>query len=285
MKQLTLFKQKEEKDIYSKDDKILFSFSGGLSSATLLLEFLEKNKEIGAEILVVFANTGDEHENTLKFINDIELNYGIKIYWIEAYVPKEKGKAPTPIIVDYDTASRDGKPLLDQSEKYGHCALTAPHCTRDLKVGIIHKFARSYFGNSDYWTFQGLRYDEQRRINWNTAKEKKWDYPLSRWGVTKPYVNSKWRKHKKEQGFTLDIEEHQGNCNLCFKKSDRKLVKLIREKPCLIIFRITLELVSCTDKHDQYRQNRTAMDILELAKSGDKIDDFSDFGLSCFCGS
>jgi hypothetical protein len=281
MQQLSLFKQKKESDIFGANDNILISCSGGESSMFLTLEFIKRNKH--SNILIVFANTGDENEETLKFIKNVEEYYNINIFWIEAYVPNKKGIAPTPVIVNYNIASRDGKPLLDQSEKYGHCAITSPHCTRDLKAGIIKKFAKAYFSGKPYYNLQGIRFDEQTRINWKTAKEKLWDYPLARWGITKPYINSYWKKHKKEHGFRLELKEHQGNCNLCFKKSERKLVKLIREKPCLIIFRITLELVSKVDTHDQYRNNLTAMDLLELAKSKQKLESMSSFGGSCVC--
>lgn len=270
---------------------ILISVSGGLSSALLLFEVLKrynKEKPNYYNFLICFANTGDENEETLIFVNkldkQIQKEYGICIYWLEAYVSPIKNKGCFPVLVDFNSASRDGSPMLDQSEKLGHCAISAPHCTRDLKVSIIHKFAKSYFGKKQkYFTMQGIRADEQSRINWETAKNKNYKYPLAEWGITKQDVNDFWKIYNKTKGFTLNLKSYEGNCNLCFKKSDFKLIKLIREKPCLALFRITLELVSANDNHDQYRGNRSIFDLLDLAKSNIKDNQLSLFGGECFC--
>lgn len=261
---------------------IFVSFSGGESSAFLLLEVLKRYDSKYYNILVCFANTGDEHEETLRFVYDIQTYYDIEVAWLEAYVSPIKGIGVMPIVIDYKSASRDGKPLLDQSEKLGHCAITAAHCTRDLKVRIMHKHAKLVLGKN-YTTMQGIRFDEQSRIKWGVAKLKNWDYPLARWRITKPMINEFWRKHKEYHGFRLNLKNHQGNCNLCFKKSDSKLVQQIRERPCLVIFRITLELISNNDLHDQYRANRSIFDLLDLAKSETKSNQLSIFGGECFC--
>ena len=71
---------------------------------------------------------------------------------------------------------------------------------------------------------------------------------------------------------------------LCHKKEERKLVRLIREKPCRAIFRMTLTLVSATDEYDMYRGHCDIWDLLEKAKSDTPEDLFSSFGGSCFCG-
>lgn len=272
-------------ELYNKLEtkrNIFVSFSGGESSAFLLLEVLKRYDRKYYNILVCFANTGDEHEETLRFIYNVQNYYNIPIVWLEAYVSPIKGIGVMPIVIDYHSASRDGTPLLDQAEKLGHCAITATHCTRDLKVRAMHKHTKLIFGKH-YTTMQGIRYDEQSRIDWAKARAKNWDYPLARWRITKPMIREFWSQHKKEHGFRLELKEHQGNCNLCFKKSDYKLVKQIRQTPCLIIFRITLELVSENDKHDQYRGNRTALDLLEMAKSPIDESQLSLFGGECFC--
>jgi len=261
---------------------IFISFSGGESSALLLLRCLDQYKQ--DNILVCFANTGDEDEETLKFVKKTQDFYFIKIYWLEAYVSPLKGKGVMPVIVDFETASRDGKPLLDQAAKLGKSAITSPHCTRDLKVIIMHKFAKAYFRGEGYTTMQGIRFDEPTRINWHTAKEKGWDYPLARWRITKPYVNNFWKRHEKEKGFRLNLKPNEGNCRLCFKKSEKKLIELIRAKPCLVLFRMTMELVTENDKHDMYRKNRSIFDLLEIAKDKEvKSGQLDLFGGACFC--
>lgn len=265
-----------------KKQNIFISFSGGESSAYLLLRVLRTYSKDQYNILVCFANTGDENEETLRFVYRMQIYYDIDIVWLEAYISPIKGRGVMPIVVNFKTCSRDGKPLLDQSSKLGHCAISVPHCTRDLKVRTMHKYIKSVFGNN-YTTLQGIRYDEQSRINWQKAQVNDWDYPLARWGVTKDTIRTFWGKHKDIHGFRLDLKEHQGNCNLCFKKSDKKLIQTIREKPCLLIFRFTLELVSANDNHDQYRGSKTTMDLLELARDSKDINKLSDFGGQCFC--
>lgn len=266
---------------YEIEKNIFVSFSGGESSAFLLLEVIKRYDSKYYDILVCFANVGDEHQETLNFVFNIQQYYNIAITWLEAYVSPVLGKGVMPIVVDYHTASIDGKPMLDQAQKLGQCAISSPHCTRDLKIRTMHKHTRLIFGKN-YTTFQGIRADETTRINWKKAKANNWDYPLARWRITKPMIREFWSQHKKQHGFRLELQEHEGNCNLCFKKSDKKLVKLLRKTPCLYIFRKTLELVSKSDKHDPYRGNRTIDDILELAQ-GSNIDNLSDFGGQCFC--
>lgn len=277
--QLEIFKRKVKN---YENENIFISFSGGLSSAYLLIKFVKENPN--NNFLVCFANTGDENEKTLQFIENVSRYYNIKIYWLEAYISPIKGKGVFPVMVNYKTASRDATPLIEQSKKYGAAGISAPHCTRDLKVGIMHKFAKHYFKGEDYITLQGIRYDETTRINWKKAKDNNWIYPLAEWGVTKVMVNIFWTKHEIEHGFTLGLKEEEGNCNLCFKKSDRKLIKLIRDKPCLVLTRITMDLLSSNDKHDMYRGNRDIFDLLEIANDQtQQIKSLSAFGGECFC--
>lgn len=49
------------------------------------------NGMIDENTVVGFANTGKEHEKTLEFVRNIELNWNIKVWWVE-YI-----SAPPPI--------------------------------------------------------------------------------------------------------------------------------------------------------------------------------------------
>ena len=51
-------------------EKICISFSGGRSSAVMTKMVLQKYPD--AEIQITFANTGFEHEDTLRFVNDCD---------------------------------------------------------------------------------------------------------------------------------------------------------------------------------------------------------------------
>ena len=52
----------------NEKDKIAISFSGGRSSAIMTQLVLQKYPN--SQIEITFANTGFEHEDTLRFVND-----------------------------------------------------------------------------------------------------------------------------------------------------------------------------------------------------------------------
>ena len=83
---------------------------------------------------------------------------------------------------------------------------------------------KHHMGWSDYKTAIGIRYDERKRINWETAKRENYIYPLA----TTHRVNEMMvRKFWDKQCFDLNLKDYQGNCDFCWKKSDRKLITLI----------------------------------------------------------
>jgi hypothetical protein len=60
------------------------------------------------------------------------------------------------------------------------------------------------------------------------AKELGFIYPLVKhWPASKADVLSFWKK----MPFDLGIEDFKGNCDLCFKKSDFKLIEILRQNP------------------------------------------------------
>ncbi len=70
-------------------EPLLVGMSGGQTSAMQLRLFLDRlGGKIGGRRKVVFANTGDEDERTLKFIERISLEWGVDIVWLEyRFVP------------------------------------------------------------------------------------------------------------------------------------------------------------------------------------------------------
>jgi hypothetical protein len=77
-----------------------------------------------------------------------------------------------------------------------------------------------------YQTAIGIRVDEADRMNAKRVAQRLW-YPLVDWGVRKQDVRAWWRA----QPFDLDLQEHEGNCTWCWKKSLRKHLTLIRDRP------------------------------------------------------
>lgn len=178
------------------------------------------------DIVVGFANTGQEDERTLKFVRQCDDVFGFKTVWLEAVVNQSKGDGTTHRIVTHDTASRNGEPFESVIQKYGIPNQSAPHCTRELKLNVMNSYLRS-IGWTDYYTAIGIRPDESRRVNAN-ATQQKVIYPLiDFFWMDKQDVNDWWE----DQPFDLELREHEGNCKTCWKKSDAKLFRLWREQP------------------------------------------------------
>ena len=208
------------------DKTLVISFSGGRTSGYLTKRLLEeKNK--WKDIIVIFANTGQEHEKTLEFINNCDKKFGFNTVWIEAVAHPGRKKASTAKIVNFETASRDGKPFEDIIEKYGIPWSKAGHCTRELKEQPIKNYLRDLGLNKTNRVMAiGIRADESHRKS-KFAEENNFIYPLIDWDIDKEDVLSWWE----DQDFDLEIPEHMGNCVWCWKKSYIKLVTVMREKP------------------------------------------------------
>ena len=203
-------------------NKLLISFSGGETSA-YMTQWLLKQFAGWMDMVVVFANTGEENEQTLEFVNKCDKHFGFNTVWIEAITNPENRKGVRAKIVTFETASRNGEPFESCIAKMGIPNIKTPHCSRDLKKAPIRAYAKS-IGWKDYRTAIGIRSDEMDRISDNREKEKLW-YPLIDIEITKPHVNRFWR----DMPFRLELKGYQGNCKVCWKKSLRKLLTIAKE--------------------------------------------------------
>lgn len=246
--------------------------SGGRTSAHLTFRLL-KEKSDEYEIVVLFANTGQEDEATLRFVHECDVQLGFNTVWLEA-VPGGDNKRTGWKRVTYETASRNGEPYEAVIEKYGLPNQNFLHCTRELKEIPIHGYLWDELGwaKGDYLTAIGMRADEPRR-----NKPKKPDrqtkqnkvYPLSHWWPTdKEDVMDFWAL----MPFDLAIPEHRGNCTWCYKKSDQKLRRLWQEDKGDFDFPLRMEQTYGTVKAPEgemrkmYRGNRSTADMLALFK-------------------
>lgn len=196
--------------------KLLVSFSGGRTSAYMsrLLKSCYADKY---ELLFVFANTGEEHENTLRFVDQCDKAFRLNLVWVEAETTHARGVGVKARIVTFDTASRAGEPFEQVIRKHGIPNRNFPHCTRELKKRPIEAYAKS-IGWKDYQTAIGIRADEMKRVS-PGAEAAGIVYPLAHWHpVDKQDINDWWE----EQPFSLELVERLGNCKWCWKKSDRK---------------------------------------------------------------
>jgi len=205
------------------------SFSGGRTSAYLLHKLCEI---IPKENLVVnFANTGREDEETLKFIKNNENYLGFKFNWVEFEL--DENEKPTFKIVNYETASRNGEPLYKaiKHSKYVPNVMQR-RCTIASKIETMKRYME--FLNlkfEDYITYIGIRWDEPKRWSkelhqfGNNSQIK--CYPLVDWKITKQNVLDYWSK----MPFDLQLVEPFGNCDLCMLKSTKRRIAVLKKKP------------------------------------------------------
>lgn len=265
--------------------RVLVSFSGGRTSG-FMTWWIVNQLSSDYEVVVVFANTGEEHEETLKFVHRFERTFKIKVHWVEALVDPEEGKGIRHTLVTYRTASRKGEPFEDMIAKYGLPSASRPFCSKYLKLYPIMSFIRSMgWEVGDFAMAIGIRSDEMDRMN-AKAKELKIWYPLVRLDIRKADVLTWWR----EQSFDLMIREHEGNCKWCWKKSLRKHLTLVRESPEFFNFprRMERDYEQVRNKPGQppkrmFRSKRSVADLFMEAKKPFEMFEEEELDISNGC--
>lgn len=242
------------------------SFSGGQTSAYMAHRLISEGGY--DQIRFVFANTGQEREETLDFVHRCDLHFGLNVVWLEAVVHHGERVGTTHKIVNYSTASRAGDPFEEVIKKYGIPNQAYPHCTRELKLAPIRSWVKSC-GLEGADMAVGIRADEIDRMQ-HDAVEKNIIYPLVRWGVTQSDVNRFWDS----QPFRLGLKGYQGNCSWCWKKSLRKHFTLIKESPEIYDFPARMEkkhgLAGYNEDGNKrvfFRKNTSTKDLIAMSRS------------------
>lgn len=245
--------------------KTLVSFSGGRTSA-MMAKILKDRQADDGELLFIFANTGEEDERTLEFIDRCDREWSLGVVWVEAEIHSKNRIATTDRVVTFETATRGPAIFERMIEKYGIPNKNYPHCTRELKQRPIHSYARRRWNGQPYRTAIGIRADEIDRVNPSFDKLGLY-YPLCDAKIRKQDVFAFWDR----QPFDLQIPEHRGNCVWCWKKSLRKHLTLARETPQIFKFAMRME-----EQHAYsgagvgprrfFRERRTAREIIELSR-------------------
>jgi len=165
---------------------IFISFSGGETSAYMMHYILKNYSDYNIEI--AFANTGEENEETLQFIEDCANYFDVKIMWLEYERLSFK-------IVDFKTAyrSHDKKeisnkwqnhPFRKYISEFGIPNLQSMNCTRELKEYVMNRYLSSIgWKPSKHTKAIGIRADEIDRVG-------KYWYPLVFLGITKHMINN-----------------------------------------------------------------------------------------------
>lgn len=219
---------------------LFISFSGGRTSAYMTKWLLENVKDVYEEVVVLFANTGQENEATLEFVDRCDKEFNFGLIWVEALVDPKVGNGVRHKIVNFETASRKGVPFEDMIRKYGIPNVTGPFCTRSLKLHPMTSYIRSIgWKNGNYETAVGIRIDEMDRVS-SQMNENQIIYPLVEMKkMSKEAIILWWR----DQSFDLQLREHEGNCSWCWKKSKRKLLTLAVDSPEIFEFPKRMELL------------------------------------------
>lgn len=213
---------------YLIEGPALISFSGGRTSGYMLWHVLDAyDGKLPDDVHVCFANTGKEREETLRFVYDCQVNWGVNIRWLEwksrlKSIPVEDRFEE----VGYNSASRNGEPfaaLIAVKKSTPNCV--ARWCTEELKVKTLQAFMEANGHGKEYANVVGLRADERHRVK--KGRDRGSVMPLADAGVSKRDVNLFWDK----QPFNLNLLPFEGNCDACFLKARPKLWEVERTKP------------------------------------------------------
>jgi len=219
----------------------VFNFSGGKTSAFMTII----NYRVGD--IVLFCDTGREHEKTYKFIRDFEFNEGIPVTWLR-----------------YDGGWT--KMLYKWNKGRNIPNRTQRQCTDELKIKTARRHMRG-LGFMRYENFIGFRSDEQLRIKKHEKKGEKWKqvktvFPLNEMGVTKKDIENYWENKK----YTLEITSILGNCDMCFLKGENSIIAIMQHYPELADKWISDEEEAAKSFGHTYIKGTTYKAMLEASK-------------------
>jgi hypothetical protein len=273
----------------SEQMNILVSVSGGRSSAMMARHIQTDPRYKDANKLFVFANTGMERPETITFLQDMERHWGIDLVKIEGVYSQEIGIGTSYKIVEYDELDMSAQVFsncIADASKGNFTSLPfqgAPYCSSRMKKEPIEKLANVVFGKNNYTTAMGFRLEDMpKRISWAEIKhDEKRIYPLIT-DFPEPVglraLGQWWQK----QPFKLGISSRLGNCELCWKKSDKNLVETIQHGTRFVDW--------WREKESQYNQvafrgNKSIDDFVKMAAMPQTLEmNFEDIGEECSCG-
>lgn len=266
---------------YLIEGPALISFSGGRTSAFMLHQIIQAHGgSLPDDVVVAFANTGKEREETLRFVHECGSRWGVTIRWLE-FRARSGPKPDRFTEVGYNSASRAGEPLaaLIASKKYTPNSM-ARFCTEETKLNTIRWFCES-LGWATWKNVIGLRRDEPMRLLKQVVRNQEgktpWQTlcPLADANVSKADVMAFWAA----QPFDLGLKGYEGNCDLCFLKGRGTLKAIIRENPGAADWWIEQERVGKGRFVTEYSYADLAREVREQPGLFDPPDE--DFDAEC----
>lgn len=220
---------------------LVVQFSGGKTSAHMTRRLIDD----GREPIVLFENTGRENNETLDFVHECDQRWGLNVKWLEYRHDKTKGYNARGhdlghgfAVVNYETAARIGEhgPFdIHLQWKLDRETGSLPNpvqrsCTGQLKIKTMVRYVHS-IGIEKWVLAVGIRADESHRkieIITDCPKYIQPIFPLcNEWPTTKEQVNEFWQA----QPFNLNLQEHDGNCDMCFMKAVWKIRDIAKRHP------------------------------------------------------
>jgi hypothetical protein len=242
------------------------------------------------KVVFLMMNTGKEKKESLQFANKCDKEWGLKLIYLEADV--KKGKISTKHkIVNYSQLDRKGKPFEEMLSKYPLPNNMASNCTRELKQRPKESFLKE-IGFKNAYTFVGIRKDEEHRKSLK-AKEERVIYPLcDELPIDSLFIRKWWSN----QIFDLLLKDYEGNCDLCFKKSLKKRLTIIKENPSIANWWSEMENKHSSESIPRFdlRTNISIDELVEMSKNpftkaedlfelSQKQKSLFEFETDCFC--
>ena len=190
----------------------IINFSGGRTSAYMTKRLIDEGL---TDYLVMFQNTGKELKETLDFINECDKRWNLNIVWLEYRFGNGFE------VVNYETASRNGRPFEELIQHHKHFLPNQRmrYCTDGLKIQTSRRYLQE-IGCTEWTSYNGIRYDEPKR--WSKVKNlpsyQEIELPCVAWKTTKQDVKDFWDK----QDFKFTYFE-----KMSFKKSEGTFKKEI----------------------------------------------------------
>jgi 3'-phosphoadenosine 5'-phosphosulfate sulfotransferase (PAPS reductase)/FAD synthetase len=283
----------------------LVSFSGGRTSALMLFLILwAHGGRLPDHVVVAFANTGREREETLRFVHECEARWRVPIYWVEWRPPPARRKAGEPKRqigesaamrferVGFNSADRSGRwfaELIRRKQFLPNQDMR--YCTTSLKIETM-KHLMLALGYRKWRNVVGLRADEPHRVlkqflrnqdareRWQTA------CPLFMTGILKRFVTRFWLGRNRDpkritsplpMGFDLGLMDYEGNCDLCFLKGRGRKARIIRERPDLAGWWVEQEAQGISRqgvvrRAAMFDKRISMIDLIALVESSPELD-------------
>ena len=234
----------------------IVSYSGGKDSTAMLLLAIERETPC---LSVVFADTGNEHEQTYDYVRYVEQATGVPIRWVKADFSRQiAGKrefvltkwadkwGATPSDIERAAAALvpTGIPFLDMCIWKGRFPSTMrAFCSEELKRNpIIYQVQRPALETGDVISWQGVRRDESLRRRFLAERELKltaengnemWNYrPILDWTADDCFAMH--RKHGIKHNPLYEQGMGRVGCMPCINARKDELHEIAKRFPDVI---------------------------------------------------